>query len=130
MLAVVGVAVTAPVSVRASELMDKQQAAWWGAPHKDENGNWDEGWLARYVNRHRGARGRDHSQQLASVAVGGREQSELDQIHGLLDKAVGMLGLERQRRLSMVEPARVLELGAVDHDVLVGRARGAADHQR
>jgi hypothetical protein len=85
------VASSASESVRrASELLDKQQAAWWGAPHKDENGNWDEGWLARYVQRHRGARGRDQRQQLASV--GGGEQAELDQIHGLLDKAVGMLG--------------------------------------
>jgi len=86
-LAVVAMASSAPMQ---SELMDKQQAAWWGAPHKDVNGNWNQGWLARYVKR--GAGGRDqHSQQLAASPAGGNK-AELDEIHGLLNTAVGMLG--------------------------------------
>lgn len=88
-LAVVAM-VSGSAPMHGTELMDKQQAAWWGAPHTDDNGNWDKGWLARYVNR--GARGRDqHSQQLAAAPTGGNK-AELDEIHGLLDKAVGMLG--------------------------------------
>ena len=82
------VAIVASSTPMRTELMDKQQAAWWGAPHKDGNGNWDQGWLARYVNRNRG---REHSQQLASAPQAG-SKAELDQIHGLLDEAVGMLG--------------------------------------
>jgi hypothetical protein len=90
-LAVVGwVASSAPVRM---ELMDKQQAAWWGAPHKDGNGNWDQGWLARYVGRNaHGNRGREDadSQQLAAAPNGNK--AELDEIHSLLNTAVGMLG--------------------------------------
>ena len=91
-LAVVGlVASSAPVRM---ELMDKQQAAWWGAPHQDGDGNWDQGWLARYVGRNaHGNRGREDadSQQLAAAQAKGNK-AELDEIHTLLNTAVGMLG--------------------------------------
>ena len=71
-------------------LMDKQQAAWWGAPHKDRNGEWHRGWLARYVAR-RGRGARPEEQQLAA-ARGAGGGDELAQIHELLDTAMGMLG--------------------------------------
>jgi hypothetical protein len=74
--------------------MDKQQAAWWGAPHQDGDGNWDQGWLARYVGRNsHGNRGREDadSQQLAAAQAKGNK-AELDEIHTLLNTAVGMLG--------------------------------------
>src|SRR6188474_2654253 len=44
--------------------------------------------------------------------------------------ALGMLTLEHQQDLIAREPARVLQLLAVDRDVRVRRARMAADHQR
>src|SRR3954465_1725941 len=45
-------------------------------------------------------------------------------------QAVGMLTLVHEREFSAVEPARILELEAIDDDVLADRARRAADHQR
>ena len=79
-----------------SVLMDKQQAEWWGMPHKDGNGNWDRGWLAHFANsRNRGARGRndEDTQQLAyAPSAPSGNKAELDEIHSLLNTAVGMLG--------------------------------------
>lgn len=87
------VAIVATSSPIRTELMDKEQAAWWGAPHKDANGNWDRGWLARYVKRGRNAQEEEgQQQQLAASSPASGTKAELDQIHGLLDKAVGMLG--------------------------------------
>ena len=45
-------------------------------------------------------------------------------------EAVRMLPLEHQSRLGAVEPAGILEFGAVDGDFLGRGARGASDHQR
>src|SRR5579859_1128186 len=39
-------------------------------------------------------------------------------------EAIGMLSRDHQPRLVAIEPARVLQFRAIDHDVLVQRARG------
>eukprot|EP00287_Rhodomonas_sp_CCMP768_P005599 CAMPEP_0196731308 /NCGR_PEP_ID=MMETSP1091-20130531/11101_1 /TAXON_ID=302021 /ORGANISM="Rhodomonas sp., Strain CCMP768" /LENGTH=483 /DNA_ID=CAMNT_0042074437 /DNA_START=8 /DNA_END=1459 /DNA_ORIENTATION=- len=91
--AVAAMAVVAVVAMTASAspnaLLDKQQAAWWGVPHKDGNGNWDEGWLHKYVN---GGRGRAPARTQQKSAVAGGQQQEIDEIHSLLNKAVHLLG--------------------------------------
>jgi hypothetical protein len=90
------VATVAASSPMHSVLMDKQQAEWWGMPHKDVNGNWDRGWLAHFANsRNHGARGRndEDTQQLAyAPSAPSGNKAELDEIHSLLNTAVGMLG--------------------------------------
>jgi len=90
------VATVAASSPMHSVLMDKQQAEWWGMPHKDGNGNWDRGWLAHFANsRNHGARGRndEDTQQLAyAPSAPSGNKAELDEIHSLLNTAVGMLG--------------------------------------
>src|SRR5882724_5044021 len=45
-------------------------------------------------------------------------------------KPVGMLARDHQAGFVAIEPARILQFRAVDDDVLIGGARGAADHQR
>src|SRR4051794_39524586 len=45
-------------------------------------------------------------------------------------QSVRMLPPDHQRRLVAVEPAGILELGAIYDNVLIGGARGASDHQR
>ena len=71
------------------ELMNKQQAAWWGEGHKDQrSGNWDQGWLHKFVRG--GNRGRSARFQ-QQAARGGNKGEEMEQIHSLLDKAVGMM---------------------------------------
>jgi len=46
------------------------------------------------------------------------------------EHAVGMLAPVHQGDLCAAEPAGILQLGAVDHNVVRGGARGASDHQR
>jgi len=73
---------------QGTELLNKQQAAWWGYGHKDErSGNWDQGWLHKYVRG--GNRGR--SARFQQQAASGGKGEEMEQIHSLLDKAVGMM---------------------------------------
>ena len=45
-------------------------------------------------------------------------------------QAVRVLPPDHQGRFRAVEPAHVLQFVVIDHDVLVGRARRASDHQR
>jgi len=71
-----------------AELMNKQQAAWWGEGHKDQrSGNWDQGWLHKFVRGDRGRSARFQQQ----AARGGSKGEEMEQIHSLLDRAVGMM---------------------------------------
>jgi len=62
--------------------MNKQQAAWWGYPHKDANGVWHRGWLSKFENRRRRAQ--------ASASTGSNK-NELKEIHSMLNEAVDML---------------------------------------
>ena len=76
-LGFVAVATMMVSSARAqaeTALMDKQQAAWWG-----------------FVARHR-ARGRGRGRVPKQLAISDNRKSKLDEIHGLLDKALGMMG--------------------------------------
>mmetsp|Transcript_12321 Transcript_12321/g.29465 ORF Transcript_12321/g.29465 Transcript_12321/m.29465 type:complete len:485 (+) Transcript_12321:30-1484(+) len=90
MAVLVVVAVTSSAKQTPTMLMDKQQAAWWGVPHKDGNGNWNEGWLHKYVDGRKGQAAA--TQKKAYVQRAGGQQEEIDEIHSLLNKAVNLLG--------------------------------------
>src|ERR1700691_3833932 len=45
-------------------------------------------------------------------------------------QAIGMAPVEHQRELLALEPARVLDLAAIDDDLVRARLGMAADHQR
>ena len=94
-MALLAMALVVTTQSRGDELLDKQQAAWWGYGHKDRrSGNWDQGWLHKYV--HGASRGRGTRFQ-QGASQGGRAK-EMEKIHALLDRAVGMLGNLGQRK--------------------------------
>jgi hypothetical protein len=62
-------------------------------------------------------------QPLPDQMMGNRERMRGEQ-------PIGVLALVHQGELGAVEPARLLELGAIHDDILVERARRASNHQR